>query len=529
MASQSAGARLRELQAHQIELEVQNAALRQDQLALEESRDRYRDLYEFAPVGYLTLSADGFIEDINLTGASLLDEDRQKLRRQDFARYLAGKDRRKWRQTARRLMQRGDSSTVEIGLRRRDGSIVHVSMECRVSSGPDLVRFLRATLTDITELKQALAALQMREDRLQLVKAVTAVGSFDYDFVSEDHQVDERLREIFGFEPADPITLEQFMACLHPDDRADVQARTDRALNSWGSGSYSAQYRLVNRRDGSIRHVVSNGQVFFRDGQAIRFVGIVRDISAERQLEGEMQARRNAMELLVNQQVASQTAAAFAHELNQPLVSISTYTEAAMRLLRKGSASPEKLLRALEGAQQQALRAGRTLQELLNFLQKGEAVTEALDLRHLIREAIVIAGEGGYGQFQPVLEIEPGLPTVLANSLQVQKVLVNLLHNSLEAMHTAGVTSRVITISASGMEGLRMTRVAVRDTGPGFDKDSAKRAFEPFFTTKSNGVGLGLPISRALIEANGGQMWVAFEAGSGGAVHFSLPFAPGYD
>ena len=379
--------------------------------------------------------------------------------------------------------------------------------------------------TDITARKQAMVELQASEERLRLAKRAANLGIFDSDIRSGQYHWDERSREFWGVGPDEPISSNTFMAGVHPDDRAETQAAIDRAVDPDGTGDYRSEYRVINCVDGSVRTIAASGQVSFEDGRAIRILGTLKDISAQKKLEQEVQERRSEMELLIRQQVAAHTAAAIAHELNQPLVSISAYSEAALRMLRGGTKSPEKLARALEGAMEQAQRAGRTLHELLDFLHKGEAAVEAIDLNKVVGEALAIAMESGYGGFRPVLELERDLPIVLANRLQVQKILVNLLPNSVEAMRQAATPTDAIAVTLRTMADGNMAQVTVQDSGPGLDTDTAKRIFEPFFTTKPQGIGLGLAISRALIEAHGGKLWVDPEAGPGATFHFTLPFA----
>lgn len=378
---------------------------------------------------------------------------------------------------------------------------------------------------DITELKRAMAELRVSEDRLRLAKTAAGMGIFDRDIASGSLAWDERVRELWGVASDEPVGYATFLAGVHPDDRSATQAAVERALDPAGGGEYHAEYRVVNRADGGVRHVAANGRVLFEDGRPVRLIGTIQDVTERKRLEKEVQERRNQMELLVNQQVASQTAAAIAHELNQPLVSISAYSEAALRMLRSGSRQPEKLTRALEGAMEQAQRAGRTLHELLDFLHKGEAVPETVDLNGVVRESLAIAEESGYGGFRPVVELEPGLPPVQANRLQVQKVLINLLNNGVDAMRGAGVPTAAITITVRTAASGDMAQVTVRDSGPGLDAETSRRVFEPFFTTKPGGIGLGLAISRALIEANGGQLWVDPAARPGATFHFTLPIA----
>ncbi|GEM_PF-390825 len=410
--------------------------------------------------------------------------------------------------------------------RRKDGSeYIEAATIAPVRQPDGRITHYVAVKEDVTELKRTMAELRLSEDRLRLAKTAAKLGIFDRDVVTGRYDWDDQARELWGVGPDEAVSFATFMAGVHPDDRVATQAALDRALDPGGSGEYCAEYRVVSRADGSVRHVAAVGQAFFEGGRAVRIVGTLKDVSVQKRLEKELQERRSEMECLIRQQVAAQTAAAIAHELNQPLVAVSAYSEAALRMLRGGVKNPEKLERALEGAMQQAQCAGQTLHELLDFLHQGEVTAEAVDLNDVVREALAIAVESGYGGFQPVVELERDLQPVMANRLQLQKVLVNLLHNGVEAMRDADVPMAAITITVRTLAGNSMAQVTVQDSGPGLDADTAHRIFEPFFTTKPHGIGLGLAISRALIEAHGGQLWVEPEAGWGATFHFTLPFA----
>lgn len=378
---------------------------------------------------------------------------------------------------------------------------------------------------DMTEFKRTITELRSSEDRFLLAKTAAGLGLYDHDLVTKKIEWDKRARDFWGVESDEKITFDTFISGLHPDDRQTTLAAVEKAYNPAGNGKYYAEYRVINRINKQTYYVMARGQVFFENGQAIRSLGILRDISAEKRLEKEDQERRSEMEGLVNQQVAAQTAAAIAHELNQPLVAVSAYSEVALRIVRNGTKHPEKLLYALEGAMSQAQRAGRTLHELLDFLHKGEATPEPVNVNDVVRSALDIAEESGYGGFKTVIMLEPDLPLVLANRLQLQKVLVNLLYNGVEAMRSAGKPSAALTITVKTSAEKNLAQVTVQDSGPGLDAETAHRIFDPFFTTKPDGIGLGLAISRSLIEANGGQLWADIKAGPGATFHFVLPFA----
>lgn len=253
------------------------------------------------------------------------------------------------------------------------------------------------------------------------------------------------------------------------------------------------------------------------------FVAVFDNISKRKQLEKDLQGRRGEMETLLKHQVAAQTAAAIAHDLNQPLVAISAYSEAALRMLRNGTTRSEKLTRALEGNFEQAQRAGQTLHELLDFLHNGDTVSTPMDINEAVREAIAMADGNGYGQFQAAVELANDLPPVLGNRVQIQKVLDNLLHNAIDAMREAGMPDARMVIGLRTAGTGDRAQVTIRDSGPGLEAENNSRVFEPFFTTKPKGIGLGLAISRTLIEAHGGKLWA--EPGPGATFHFTLPFA----
>lgn len=646
--AESSEALLQQPLARRVELETQNEALLQAQTALAASHDRYVALFDLAPVGFLTLSEGGLIEEINIRAARMLHAERAKLVGQDFLGIIVASDRRKWQDFFSHALLHVVEQSCEIALGCEGTPTVSVQVDCISTLGHTGVPVLHVALTDITERKQleeelrqrnhyrralldnfpflvwlkdadgrylavnrpfaascgnssadalvgktdfdlwprelaeayrldddairrsgksriieeeamiggeriwvetykspvtldgqvigtvgfatditerrkVTVSLQASEERLRLAKRAANLGIFDRDVASGRSHWDERARELWGVSPNEAIDFKDFLAGVHPDDRARARAAIERATDPRGSGQYATEYRVVSRADGRVRDIAANGQVFFKDGRAERIIGTVKDITEQKKLEKEVRESRSDMEHLVRQQVASHTAAAIAHELNQPLVSISAYSEAALRMLRGGIKSPEKLVRALEGAMEQAHRAGRTLHELLNFLHKGDVEAQSVNLNELMEEALAIAIEGGYGGFQPELRLQHDLPPVHANPLQVKKVLVNLLHNSVEAMREAGNTANTIELRTTAAG--NMAQVTVQDSGPGFKLGSAARIFDPFFTTKQGGIGLGLAISRAIIEAHGGQLWAEPEAGSGATFHFTLPFA----
>jgi two-component system, LuxR family, sensor kinase FixL len=370
-------------------------------------------------------------------------------------------------------------------------------------------------------------ALRTSEERLRLAKQAANLGIYDCDCKRKIIYWDEKMRELWG-RSDETVTYEEFTAAIHPEDRAARKAAFNyaTAIDATSDGGFNAEYRIINPINGIERWIASTGRVYFENGCAHRLVGVVRDVTEQKNLQKKLQVQRDETENLFKQQVAARTASAIAHELNQPLTAVSAYSEVALRALHNDAIDADNLKKALEGCVEQAQRAGRSLHELLAFLQKSEIKTERLNLNDLINEALNIARNDGYGEFYPVLQLEQNLPAVQGNRTQVQKVLVNLFRNAVEAMRIADAPSSKITILVQSLAEKNMALVIIQDSGPGLDKVMAKHVFEPFFSTKPNGIGMGLAISRSLIEANGGQLWVDPDAKPGAKFYFTLPLAP---
>jgi signal transduction histidine kinase len=195
-------------------------------------------------------------------------------------------------------------------------------------------------------------------------------------------------------------------------------------------------------------------------------------------------------------------------------------------LLQAGKPDLDKIRNAVEASEQQAHRAGQTIRELLEFLGMKEFSIESFDLNQEILGVIDSAKTEHQLLFVATLHLEQGLPMILASRTQIRKVLLNLLRNGIEAMQEAGVPEPAISVTVRTIKNKNVAQVTVRDNGPGFRDEDIQRLFQPFFTTKARGIGLGLAISRSLVEANGGQLWVDPHEKPGATFHLTLPFAP---
>ena len=407
----------------------------------------------------------------------------------------------------------------------RDGTEIMLDISLSPIKTQEQLYILIAFIMTDQRIK-AEEALRASEERLRLAKQAAGLGIFDCDCKNKVIYWDEQMRRLWGQDSDDSISYDKFLSVIHPEDRAARKAAYNRAIDPTGDGEYSAEFRVIHSTSGIEHWIATTGRVHFKAGYAKRLVGVARDVTEQKTLQKKLQEQRDETESLFKQQVAIRTVSAIAHELNQPLTAISAYSEVALHALSNKEMGATKLTRALEGCVAQAQRAGRSLHELLAFLQEGEINTTRLNLNNIIKEALSIAHNDGYGGFHQVLNLQQDLPAVQGNHTQVQKVLVNLFRNAVEAMRLANVPISTISISVQTLAETNMALVIVQDNGPGLDKNMVRHIFKPFFTTKPAGIGMGLSISRALIEANGGQLWLDPDAKAGAKFQFTLPFAP---
>ena len=268
------------------------------------------------------------------------------------------------------------------------------------------------------------------------------------------------------------------------------------------------------RKDGSIFPMeLSIGEMV--SGTHQYFTGFVHDLTesqaAERRLQ-EMQAELIHMSRLTSM---GEMASALAHELNQPLSAIASYMQGSTRLLARSDPDLELVRKALGDAGDQSLRAGAIIRRLRDFVSRGEADMVIVNLPRLIEEAGALAMLGARESGVRVrYDISGETPLVVADRVQIQQVIMNLMRNAIEAMAESDHREMVV---ATHLARNNLVQISVSDSGPGISEEVAERLFQPFVTTKASGMGVGLSISRTIIEAHGGQIWVE-PAAKGGAV-----------
>jgi C4-dicarboxylate-specific signal transduction histidine kinase len=220
--------------------------------------------------------------------------------------------------------------------------------------------------------------------------------------------------------------------------------------------------------------------------------------------------------------IMGEMASGLAHELNQPLSAISTYCQAGLRIIETFKDKPEKLAHALEHASIQSQRAGQIIHRMRRFTGKGVVRRKPIDINQVIKNALgFIESELKRKEIKLDLDLAPDLPAAFGDEIQIEQVILNLLHNAIEAIFSASDNPRILRVS-SRLTTADTLQVSVSDSGPGLDAATVDNIFDTFYTTRKNGMGLGLAISRSIIEAHGGKLWADTTAASGATFHFTV-------
>jgi two-component system sensor kinase FixL len=339
----------------------------------------------------------------------------------------------------------------------------------------------------------------------------------EYGVIQSFSSTAERL---FGYAPREVIGRNVSMLMPEPD-----RSRHDGYMGRYrqtGEQRIIGVGRVVTgqRKDGSTFPMhLSIGEMHAQSQRS--FTGFIRDLTERQETLAKLREVQSELVHVSRLLAMGEMASSLAHELNQPLTAIANYMKGCRRLLQNSSHPQlETMLDALDKASEQALRAGQIIRRLRDFATKGDAEKKVERVVKLIEEASALALVGAREMGVMVRqEIDPRVDLVLADRIQIQQVLVNLFRNALEAMEKTERRELVVTVAPASE---LMVEIAISDTGHGIGPEIRRKLFEPFVTTKDHGMGVGLSISRTIIEAHGGKMWVEDNPIGGSVFRFTI-------
>ena len=376
------------------------------------------------------------------------------------------------------------------------------------------------TLMDISDLKNTEEKLRQSEQRFRLAVKATRDAIWDWDLRKGEVWRSEGFQTLFGYQPEEVGTdFPWWLERVHEDDRQRVLAQIPPSTPS-DMRQCAFEYRFL-RSDGTYADVFDRGFVMYgADDKPVRMIGSMTDVSERRRAEETAHVHRAELAHISRLSTMGEIATGLAHELNQPLTAIANYAESCAHAIATRGGD-EKLLSWIDKIAANTHRAGEIIRRLRGFTRKSEVRRSTVEVGGLIREVIDLL-EADIRLQNIRVRCEPA-PTAYANvdPIQIQQVLVNLLRNAFEAMAAGGPKRRQVTIAAVPRGDT--LEISVEDRGEGISAESRDRVFEAFFTTKPNGVGIGLAISRSIVENHGGRLWVTPNPTQGVTFHFTLP------
>jgi PAS domain S-box-containing protein len=440
-------------------------------------------------------------------------------------------ERKKFEEEWRAACAAGAPFDKEARLRRADGEYRRVLLRAvpRRDEDGNIVKWY-GTTTDIEDHKRAETALRRSEAYLAEAQRLSLTGSFAWNVSRGEVFWSDEMYRILGFDRATKSTLELLFQRIHPGDRAFVQATLDRA--SMDGTDLDIEHRLL-MPEGSVKyvhvvgHTVSDETAGIEragiDSFGLEFIGAVMDVTTAKRAAEELHEAQAALAHVTRVTTLGELTASIAHEVNQPLAALVANAEACLRWLDRGTPELDQARRSVEMIIKDGHRAGEVIRRARALSKKTDPQMAPLDINDVVHEVIALVQREVFSHRVSLrTELAPALPEVLADPVQLQQVLINLVINGIEAMQPLTDRPRQLVIR-SRQEEADQVLVTVTDSGVGISAENADQLFNPFFTTKPGGLGMGLSICRSIIEAHGGRLSASGNIGPGATFQLALP------
>ena len=373
----------------------------------------------------------------------------------------------------------------------------------------------------IEDERRSKEALRVTEQRMSLATESAQLALWDWDLVSDLVWVQDQ--GLFGFPTDTPVDHATLGGSVHADDRALREVAIQRALAN--GGNYESEFRVI-LADGSVRWISARGRspMPLANGAPARILGIAMDITHQKKAAEEAQLQREELAHLSRVATMSALSGSLAHELHQPLTSIMVNTHAGQSIAGHEKPDIAELRATFADIENSTTRAGEIIERMRTLLRRGEVALQPINVKESLDELLQLTRTDLIARGVSVIDqTTVDLPLVMADRVQLQQILLNLIKNACDAMQTNAPEDRKLALTTH-LEHSEL-RIGVLDCGVGLPED-VESLFQPFHSTKEGGLGMGLSICRTLVSAHGGRLWGERRAGRGAAFFVALPLAP---
>ncbi len=491
-------------------------------VSLQNSEDRLRRVINTIPAYVWSTLPDGSVDFVNqrLSDSTGLSAD--ELSNSGWSSIVHTDDLTKYVSQWQAALAAGEPTESEVRIRTGDRDYRWMLVR-NVPLRDGLGKIIKwyGTSIDIEDRKRAEEQLHRSEAYLSEAQRLSRTGSFGWQVSTGEILWSEETYQIFGYDDSARPSLKLVIDRTHPDDRHRVQQLLEQV--STDGGSFDTKHRLL-MPDGELKylHVVAHAM---RDSSGVvEFIGAVTDITPAKKADESLRKALADLAHVNRVTTMGELAASLAHEVNQPIAGASINAHACLRYLKRDQPDPDAAGQAASRMIRDVNRAADIISRIRLFFRKGAPTHEPVDLNEVIREMVVLLNnEITQHSISVRTELAADPPAVVGDRVQLQQVLMNLMINSIDAMKNVEGTRQLTLNSELSDDGHLL--VSVHDTGSGLPIDQTDQIFTAFFTTKSYGTGMGLSISRSIVESHGGRLWAISNSGPGACFKFTLPTA----